>query len=224
VSYPSENAPLESHQIAQMTWTKDPTTGRMVKLRHTSELEFDYRVWLQSDCSHSEYAIRKVKPNNASWMYRNQCVNCGRANGQWIKKSLIPNADAILEAPLDQLPEYEKQRYFELEKIGQKHLEMKSDKGNAEYASYLRSPAWKAKREKVLTRANGHCEGCGENTATQVHHLTYQNIYKEFLWELVAICDDCHDRVHQDLPEEGENANVMLDDDAFECEDEEWLE
>jgi 5-methylcytosine-specific restriction endonuclease McrA len=29
-----------------------------------------------------------------------------------------------------------------------------------------------------------------------VHHLTYQNAGNEFLWELVAICRECHARYH----------------------------
>jgi 5-methylcytosine-specific restriction endonuclease McrA len=34
--------------------------------------------------------------------------------------------------------------------------------------------------------------------ATQVHHTTYKHVGNEFLWELRAICDECHDRFHED--------------------------
>jgi 5-methylcytosine-specific restriction endonuclease McrA len=73
------------------------------------------------------------------------------------------------------------------------------------YADYLRSPAWKDKRAKVLKRANGLCEGCGEKTAAQVHHLRYPQacwpgspewLAQEKLFDLRAICRDCHQDVH----------------------------
>jgi 5-methylcytosine-specific restriction endonuclease McrA len=66
------------------------------------------------------------------------------------------------------------------------------------YNGYLQTPAWRALREKVMRRANGRCEGCGECKAVQVHHLTYAHVGEEFLWELRAVCTECHERLHQD--------------------------
>jgi hypothetical protein len=66
-----------------------------------------------------------------------------------------------------------------------------------EYQEYLCSPEWRRRRDLVLSRAHGVCEGCREREASEVHHLTYQNIGNEFLWELVAVCRGCHERVHQ---------------------------
>ena len=64
------------------------------------------------------------------------------------------------------------------------------------YDQYLQSPAWRDIRQLVLRRAHGRCEGCGRRPAAHVHHLSYQHVGKEFLWELVAVCQECHDRVH----------------------------
>lgn len=63
------------------------------------------------------------------------------------------------------------------------------------YGEYLKTPAWRAKRQLVLQRAKGVCEGCAAQKATQVHHTTYAHVGDEFLWELIAICDTCHERV-----------------------------
>jgi hypothetical protein len=41
------------------------------------------------------------------------------------------------------------------------------------YNTYLASPTWATKRRRVLERANGQCEGCGDRRAVQVHHLRY---------------------------------------------------
>lgn len=40
------------------------------------------------------------------------------------------------------------------------------------------------------------CEGCLERPATQVHHLHYQRVFDECLFDLVAICDRCHAKCH----------------------------
>jgi 5-methylcytosine-specific restriction endonuclease McrA len=73
------------------------------------------------------------------------------------------------------------------------------------YGEYLQSPIWQSKRTKVLGRAQGVCEGCGERRATQVHHLRYPQgcwpgsdewLAQEKLFDLRAICRACHEDVH----------------------------
>lgn len=63
------------------------------------------------------------------------------------------------------------------------------------YQEYLDSPAWEMKRDKVIERDGDQCV-CGAQ-ATEVHHKTYNNIGKEPLSDLVALCKECHDRVHK---------------------------
>jgi 5-methylcytosine-specific restriction endonuclease McrA len=67
-----------------------------------------------------------------------------------------------------------------------------------DYNAYLLTPDWRARRLAVLRRANGTCEGCGQQAATQVHHLTYERIGCEMLFDLVALCDACHHALHPD--------------------------
>jgi 5-methylcytosine-specific restriction endonuclease McrA len=64
------------------------------------------------------------------------------------------------------------------------------------YDGYLESDEWRQRRQRVLRRAGGVCEGCGERTANQVHHLTYDRVGGEMLFDLVAVCDSCHRRIH----------------------------
>jgi hypothetical protein len=74
------------------------------------------------------------------------------------------------------------------------------ERDNAEwwrqYNEYLLTPAWRARRARVLHRAGNMCEGCGERPATQVHHLTYERFRHEMLFDLVAICNPCHAAIH----------------------------
>lgn len=76
------------------------------------------------------------------------------------------------------------------------------------YDAYLLTPVWQVKREKVLLRANGWCEGCDERKATQAHHLKYPQycrpgspewIMQEKLFDLRAVCDGCHRDIHATL-------------------------
>jgi cytochrome c553 len=64
------------------------------------------------------------------------------------------------------------------------------------YADYLKSEQWALRRDLVMERAGGRCEGCRLNPASEVHHRTYEHVTQEFLFELVALCGDCHDRIH----------------------------
>jgi len=78
----------------------------------------------------------------------------------------------------------------------QRKAEAEAAERRARYHEYLKTPEWRAKRRLVIERARGLCEGCGINAATQVHHLTYEHVGAEFLWELRAVCDGCHERAH----------------------------
>jgi len=87
------------------------------------------------------------------------------------------------------------QRKAECERIERARLQQNKEWWDW-YNAYLRSPAWRERAAQVRRRAGGICEGCGTQAATQVHHLTYKHVGKEFLWELRAICEECHDRIH----------------------------
>ena len=67
------------------------------------------------------------------------------------------------------------------------------------YHNYLLSPKWQKKRELVFKRAQYLCEGCGRNKATEVHHLNYHHLGDELLFELVAVCDECHSKIHKSI-------------------------
>lgn len=66
------------------------------------------------------------------------------------------------------------------------------------YDAHLLSPEWAELRRRVFSRAAGLCEGCRRRPPVQVHHLTYEHMGNEFLWELAAVCLECHRRVHAD--------------------------
>ena len=65
-----------------------------------------------------------------------------------------------------------------------------------EHSEYLRTEQWQLKRRLVFQRAKNLCEGCRCTQATEVHHLNYDHWKDELLFELVALCFDCHRKVH----------------------------
>jgi 5-methylcytosine-specific restriction endonuclease McrA len=81
--------------------------------------------------------------------------------------------------------------------------EQESLKWWAAYDAYRQTPEWQRIRAAVLRR-NPICQGCGINRSTQAHHLTYETYNRlgiTMLFELVAVCEDCHRLIHQQQSE-----------------------
>ena len=65
-----------------------------------------------------------------------------------------------------------------------------------EYIEYLKSDEWKEKRKYIMDMADWTCSKCG-NKATQLHHISYDNLGDEELdTDVIALCKDCHDEIH----------------------------
>lgn len=91
----------------------------------------------------------------------------------------------------------QRSKEWELRRVEmERQREHETAQWQAAYQEHLRSPKWARTRQKVLERAQGIREGCREQRATQVHHLSYRHVGDEFLWELAAVCRDCHERWH----------------------------
>lgn len=84
----------------------------------------------------------------------------------------------------------------ELEEAAEKGIRSGAGAWWAWYDQYLLSPEWRDLRERVFDRSDGRCEGCRNLNATQVHHLTYERVGAELLFDLVAVCDECHEKAH----------------------------
>ncbi len=62
---------------------------------------------------------------------------------------------------------------------------------------YLASAKWNTLRKQVLKRDQYTCQGCGINgVPLEVHHITYINYESEQLSDLVSVCRDCHQAIH----------------------------
>lgn len=146
-------------------------------------------------CEGRTFALRRRnKDNGTLYLYAYQCLNCG-AEGGTVKATEVARQGLKPELWDDSIfARWNAQRQ---EAYTQKRDDEKSE-WFRRYNEYLKTPAWQERRRKVLARAKGVCEGCGERPPVQVHHKTYEHVGDEFLWELAAVCMPCHERAHKD--------------------------
>jgi len=64
------------------------------------------------------------------------------------------------------------------------------------YQQYLQSKEWKEKKSEVLFRDGHCCQLCGDDDDLQIHHLTYNRVGDEALFDLVTLCSHCHANEH----------------------------
>jgi hypothetical protein len=128
---------------------------------------------------------------------RHQCQQCGLLVGAALRHLLAtPDTPEVDEGALRAGIEASEAQWRETARALDQRRENERAEWWAWYSAYLQTDAWREKRRLVFQRAGGICEGCRQAPACQVHHLTYQNAGNEFLWELVAICRECHARYH----------------------------
>jgi hypothetical protein len=60
------------------------------------------------------------------------------------------------------------------------------------YRDHLASGYWQALRHGVLWRAGNRCERCDAGGRLEIHHFTYEHLGRETLWDVAALCRDCH--------------------------------
>jgi 5-methylcytosine-specific restriction endonuclease McrA len=201
----SPESKLLAHLIGWEGWLEDRLGqvdfrkiryGDRAALRDALRVEISQYVNLQLTCDHPESGVAYFLAKDGSKRFYLQCGNC-YVNRQVKKSSLSENqiVNAFPRVELDHAKLYEERWAIHSRMI--EELETRLTKGwRSAYDDYLSSPEWRKKREAVLRRADFLCEGCGDATATQVHHLTYERVANEMLFDLVAVCPDCHNRLH----------------------------
>ena len=162
-------------------------------------------------CLHEKQDVVKVTVSGGAIQLRKQCRNCGDILGNAIAK-------AKLEVPFEDVPyenpdireewnykirERAEESYRKKERERKRKIMEEAEAmywQRRKYEEYLLTEKWRNKERLVLKRANHICEGCGENEATKAAHKSYNHIGTsdeagEFLFELVALCEACHQRL-----------------------------
>jgi len=80
----------------------------------------------------------------------------------------------------------------------------------SEYAEYLQTPEWRARRENKIIAAGRKCQVCSSHHGLEVHHNSYESLDidhpgAELDCDLVVLCARCH-AVHHvpDIESDGE--------------------
>ncbi len=156
--------------------------------------------WQQAEaefgCQHTQRALRRKTLSNGAIQYRRQCLNCG--NGGLAVKHEIAEAEQRRDdiPPYDEAAEdewYARQRLRADELRGER-----SEAWFAEHDAYLHTSIWMRRRDYVIARDNNRCQaflpGC-TRIAEQVHHLSYDHWKNEPLFDLISVCNFCHDEI-----------------------------
>lgn len=63
-------------------------------------------------------------------------------------------------------------------------------------AAYYITPHWNDRRMLRLTTDEFRCLLCDSPDDLRCHHITYENLFREELRDLMTVCDECHNRIH----------------------------
>ena len=163
-----------------------------------NDCSYEFYQRIADCCRHPEVIVTiEHRQDNLLRLYH-QCLNCGGAfktkplsQKQFSKhiksefsQSRFEDWDANRDAENNRLREFVK-----VNNTATSHY--------YKYQVYLRSPQWKEKRELVMSRDNSTCQHCKNVPATEVHHLTYENLFKEPLEDLISLCSSCHALEHK---------------------------
>lgn len=160
----------------------------------SAEIDQQYLVPVPDPCKHpdSQRFYRRLKTIDNRVQLRLQCLQCGSVFGQSIALSTVKN--------LGEVPWVDEELRDKGRNVWRNTYAEKTEAKNRAfweyYEKYINSEEWHMKRRLVLQRAGNKCEGCGLRQAVHVHHREYRNLGDEFLFELVALCQSCHQRIH----------------------------
>lgn len=175
--------------------------GKRTILGDDEALDEAYAKWQSEACGHPRLGVVKTAYAGGRKAYNWYCAICGT--------KLSSNIHAQLAMPIQKegvtgqkmaeiCAAYEQRRRDEISLMAAEAADRCQSANRAAYSEYLDSDHWEMMRRKVMRRADNICEGCLSQTAEHVHHKTYKHLGAEFAFELLALCEECHDRFHKE--------------------------
>lgn len=188
----------DDFDFATACFVEDPESGEVLAVEHTTEYSRAVISFNQSECPHGSTTAYRVRIANGALQVRNCCVECGERVGTALSQKERPWVESLPWQPEEHAASYKSRRDAErrtmlLDLARRQYAER--GRFTKSYSEYMDSEAWRVKRALVLKRCGGVCEGCGAAKATEAHHVSYVHLFNEFLFELLGLCHDCHDRI-----------------------------
>lgn len=167
-------------------------------------------------CDHEDQHVVRYMQSNGVEIARVQCKTCGKGLGNKRKAdydfSNLPVFDDELREEWNKCKQEAYNAYWQRKQARWEAERQEAEQEKNEksliwwrnYNAYLKTPGWYKIRQAVLTRDNNLCQACLRNTATHVHHLSYDlynQVGRSAAFELVAICRACHEQIHPHMAE-----------------------
>lgn len=68
------------------------------------------------------------------------------------------------------------------------------------YYDYIKSSYWEDVKSRYRkSKLPQNCSRCGRNNRIVFHHVTYKRLGHEWLQDLLPVCWDCHNKIHDDF-------------------------
>lgn len=154
---------------------------------------YDYLDGYMPSCDHDDAELRTHVHSDGRPFIKLECQVCGK------RGNAMPQAHPAVRDLAEDPPPIDEtisERWWS-EITAKRQAEW--DAQRSQYRNeYLNSPEWRKRSAMVLFRDRGLCQAklddC-EHIATDVHHRTYDNVRNEPLYDLVAVCRSCHERI-----------------------------
>lgn len=178
--------------------------GKHVKIADDIRFAGLFSEWQADACEHERTGIIRWVNGGAQTCYNWFCAHCGTKlssnipHAAALDHGVVDREDANLDSMASRHNTYHGERSERLKALTSAAAERAQPNNREGYADYLRTERWRDLRLRILRRAAGLCEGCLEAPAEQVHHLSYAHRGAEFAFELIALCEPCHERWHKD--------------------------
>jgi hypothetical protein len=156
-----------------------------------------------SCCANENKISVRFEQSGGSLVHRIACTNCKQVFGKSIKKDFdfytfpFYSQNAFKKNELER-NESRDALYKAFEFFKNEYNKNKSEEWWKNYNEYLQTYNWQLIRKRVLEREKYICQGCGIAKANHVHHTTYENLGDELLFQLIALCVPCHNKLHPD--------------------------
>ena len=150
------------------------------------------------ECHHIETRITILR---SCGQIKSQCLTCGQATSNAMPHSQfspefiksLPDFDTELR---DSWWTGQRQEIVEKMEFAKAEAESRLTERRDFYQKYLLSSEWQSKRRQVIARDGGLCQGCRNAQIQEVHHLSYDHLGDELLFELIGLCSKCHRKTH----------------------------
>lgn len=175
------------------------------------------------ECEHANRGYCWREFSNGSRHFGTQCLKCGdwHTLSKKEKQRLIPHA---FDAP-DYDPEIKASWFRDQSEIRKKLYQEDLETKRNCLTEYYNSQEWLDFRSRRLEFnrkfLNGLCEVCFTNPAQQCHHMTYSRLYSEWIFDVAALCPDCHKSMHDHM--DSINEAYESDDDDNQVRTPPWL-